>query len=263
MKTKPKKDTKNAVVVREHGQIVAPPAGTPEALIHQIGLAAADPNVDIAKMERLYAMHKDMLAGRAEQQFNESFARAQEKIQPVAAKYWNDQTKSRFSKLEAINRMALPIWTVEGFSLSFNTVKPEQDKWIRIEGILSHKGGHTRKYYVELPPDEAGFKGNANKTGVQAAGSTNSYGRRYLTMMIWNVTTFDDQDGNAGGTQKTLDESTVANHLAAIEAAATRADVTKAFKIAYTLADDINDKASRRQFIDKKNERMKALGFEV
>jgi hypothetical protein len=45
-----------------------------------------------------------------------------------------------------------------------------------------------------MPLDNVGMKGTANKTNVHATGATNSYARRYLTLMIWNLTTEDDID---------------------------------------------------------------------
>ena len=54
-----------------------------------------------------------------------------------------------------------------------------------------------RQHHIDLPLDNVGTKGTVNKTGVQATGSTNAYGRRYLVLMIFNVSTEDeDNDGN-------------------------------------------------------------------
>lgn len=241
-------------------KLPAPAPGTPEALIYAITEAAANPQVDIVKMRELYAMHKEMVATKAEGEFNDALAKTQARVQPIVARAVNEHTKSRYAKLEAIAKEIIPLYTAEGLSLSFDNVEPKEPKWIRIEAILSHRGGHSRKYHIELPPDDVGSQGAKNKTGVQAAGSTNSYGRRYLTLMIFNMTTFDDNDGNGEG--KGLPEERVADHLAAIEAASDRPGVMKAFKEAYVKADDINDKASRKRFIDAKNAKLKALGFE-
>ena len=65
-----------------------------------------------------------------------------------------------------------------------------------------HEAGHTKRYHVDLPIDSTGIKGSVNKTGVHANGSTYSYARRYLTMMIFNVVlTNEDNDGNVDGDQ--------------------------------------------------------------
>ena len=43
------------------------------------------------------------------------------------------------------------------------------------------------------------MKGTQNKTATHAFGSTMSYGRRYLKLMIFDVATTDEDDGNAAG----------------------------------------------------------------
>lgn len=62
-----------------------------------------------------------------------------------------------------------------------------------------HEAGHTKRYYVDLPIDSTGIKGSVNKTGVHANGSTYSYARRYLTMMIFNVVLTNEDNGRNGG----------------------------------------------------------------
>src|SRR5690606_25480341 len=57
--------------------------------------------------------------------------------------------------------------------------------------------GHVRNGVGEIPVDGAGSQGRVNKTGTQAFGSTATYGRRYLLCMLFNISTGDDNDGNA------------------------------------------------------------------
>jgi hypothetical protein len=59
-----------------------------------------------------------------------------------------------------------------------------------------HRDGHSRRYQCDLGIDDKGMKGGSTKTMVQGEGSTMSYGRRYLTLMIFNVAlTKEDNDG--------------------------------------------------------------------
>ena len=116
----------------------------------------------------------------------------------------NDHTQSRYATLAAINKAIVPIYSAEGLSVSFDTeTKNDHDPipqgFLRTLAYVSHAAGDTRRYHIDLPPDSVGAKGNTNKTGVQAAGSTNEYARRYLVRMIFNISTYDDEDGNAGG----------------------------------------------------------------
>jgi len=66
---------------------------------------------------------------------------------------------------------------------------------------------------VDMAIDDVGIKGSPNKTIPHAEGSSFLYGRRYLTCLIFNVPTGDDDDGNGAGgveyiTEKQLSQLT-------------------------------------------------------
>lgn len=182
----------NAVVVQD--EPLHPVAAT--SLMQALASAASNPGTDMDKMERLFAMHQTMLKQQAETDFNAAMARAQAKIEPVAHNAVNTHTNSRYAKLAAIARVITPIYTAEGLSISFDSADCPKPDLFRTIALVSHSRGHTRTYHLDLALDAAGVKGNSNKTAVQASGSTNSYARRYLMCMIFNVTTEDDTDGN-------------------------------------------------------------------
>jgi len=172
-----------------------PDAGT---LLRAIAQVAANPAVDIAKMERLIAMQQKIVAQDAEAAFNAAMARAQAQIAPVATNAFNDQTSSRYAKLSQINKAIMPVYTAEGLSVSFDTEDCPVKDHMRTVAIVSHAAGHSRRYHLDMPFDAAGIRGSTNKTMVHATGSTASYSRRYLLCMIFNVATEDDNDGNNG-----------------------------------------------------------------
>jgi hypothetical protein len=185
------------LIERQEAQVqAAQPSATP--LLTALAAAASNPAADIDKMERLFAMHESMVKREAEMAFNSAFARAQAKMPTVAHNAANTQTNSKYAKLAAIVKAITPIYTTEGFSMSFDSGKADKEGYTRILARVMHAGGHSREYHYDLPPDDKGIKGSVNKTDLHAAGSTTSYGRRYLTCMIWNVTTEDDDDGNKG-----------------------------------------------------------------
>ena len=242
----------------------------PTTLVQALAAAASDPRTDMDKMERLFAMHQTMLKQQAEAAFNDAMSRAQAKILPVANNALNEHTRSRYAKLAAINKAITPIYTAEGLAVSFDSYKPEFDKdgkeinqpeqgWHRIIAIVSHKEGHSRRYHLDLPLDDAGAKGAVNKTGVQAMGSTTSYGRRYLVCMIFNVATEDDNDGS-GGEGGRMGESALADHLAAIDAASDTESLKAAFGAAWKTAETAKDKHAMRLLTEHKDRRKKALG---
>jgi len=193
-------------------------SGQATSLLQAITSAASNPQTDIEKMERLFKMHQEMVKQDAEAAFNAAMARAQAKIVPVTNNASNSQTNSRYAKLAAINKVITPIYTAEGLSISFDTgaaTRPEEQRTI---AIVSHAAGHNRQFHLDLPMDDSGAKGTVNKTKVHATASSNHYARRYLVCMIFNVTTEDDDDGNAAG-GRVMDEATRLDFETAIDSA--------------------------------------------
>ncbi len=180
----------------------------PTSLMQAITMAASNPAMDMDKIERLFAMHQKVLAQEAEAQFNDAMARAQRNIVPVVANRKNTHTNSMYADLGAISKVIAPLYTAEGLSISFDSNRevlnadgkpiPQQPTgWFRTVGIVSHSAGHSRIHHIDLPSDTSGSQGKTNKTEIQGAISTTTYGRRALTCMVFNVATGDD-DGNRG-----------------------------------------------------------------
>lgn len=159
---------------------------------------AIERGVDADSLQKLVALQERILDRQAEQEFAVAMRQTQAAIQPVLKNRLNKQTESYYATLEALNKAVVPVYTQYGFSLSFGTEDSPTEGYIRIVCDVFHIGGHTRRYHFDLPLDDVGIAGKTNKTRVHASGSTLSYGRRYLTMLIFNVSTTDDNDGNGG-----------------------------------------------------------------
>jgi len=167
------------------------------ALIAVIERAARDPNIDIDKMERLLAMQERVFARTAEAEYNEAMARCQAEMPRVVPRSANEQTGSMYAALDEIDRVARPIYTRHGFALSFGTEDCPVPAFYRQTCVVTHRAGHSRICRADLPLDNVGIKGNANKTGVQGFGSTMSYGQRYITKLVFNIVVGgEDIDGN-------------------------------------------------------------------
>lgn len=187
----------NAVTIDQPREIEAAPSSESSAIISMIERAARDPSVDIDKFERLMAMKERVESEIAKKAFHEAMAAAQAEIPQVVRKAENSHTRSKYATLEAIAKEVTPIITRHGFNMSFDTADFPLPGHYRLVCQLGHRAGYTREYHADLPSDAAGSQGKANKTGIQAFGSTMSYGRRYLTMLIFNVAiTNEDNDGN-------------------------------------------------------------------
>jgi hypothetical protein len=167
------------------------------ALISVIERAARDPNIDIDKMERLLAMQKEIFAQQAEAAFNAAMSDCQAQMPQIVPRSPNEQTNSMYAALEEIDRVARPIYTRNGFALSFGTKEGAPEGFYRQTCLATHRSGHSRLYQADLPTDMTGLKGNPNKTGIQGFGSTMSYGQRYQTKLVFNIVIGgEDTDGN-------------------------------------------------------------------
>jgi hypothetical protein len=169
-----------------------------DSMMSMIERAARDPQVDIDKLERLFALRERMIAEEKKTAYNAAMSVVQAKIKPVYRDAMNQQTNSPYARLETISDAITPVYTAEGFSLSFDTADSPKADHIRIVCEVMHSAGHTALKHFDLALDNVGLKGNPNKTAIQASGSTISYGRRYLKLMVFDVVlTNEDNDGQA------------------------------------------------------------------
>lgn len=158
---------------------------------------ASDPNASVEKIERLMALWERAEARKAEMAFNAAMSAAQAKMRPVAADASNPQTRSRYASYEALDRAIRPIYTDNGFGLSFDTGDAPLPEYVRVLCYVTHGAGHARTYHADMPADGKGAKGGDVMTKTHAAGAAMSYGMRYLLKMIWNIAVGeDDTDGN-------------------------------------------------------------------
>lgn len=240
--------------------------GTPTSLLVAITQAASNPDVDMDKMERLYKMHQDLVNAENKKAYDAAMARAQAKMVPVATNAYNEHTKSKYARLHAINKMAVPIYGAEGISVSFDSEEIQAEDLHRTVAHVAC-AGHREKFHLDLPLDDIGAKGNTNKTPVHATGSMISYARRYLICMIFNIAVGDDNDGNPERGETSfrndvpgLSEGEINTFLAQIESAGDRKILMATFADAMNAATKAKDPAAKRSFMAKKDEMMKRLG---
>lgn len=193
--------------------IAATPPSAPEpvtqdtALLAMIERAARDPNVDVDKMERLFAMHERAVAHQAKVAYSTALSRLQpdlpqvERHGRIVIREKNNQDhivqSTPYALWEDINEAIKPLLAREGFALSFR-VGQAQDGKITVTGVLSHKDGHQEETTLSLQYDSTG-----SKNAVQSAGSSISYGKRYVAGLLLNFTSRApeeaDDDGAKGG----------------------------------------------------------------
>lgn len=165
-------------------------------MLPMIERLAAMPDFDVAKLEKLIDMQERILNRNAKTAFDAAFAKMQPEIPEIdehgkiPAK--DGSVRSRYARLEDINRVIKPILKTFGFSIRHRTEwPPEKANIIRVVGILAHEEGHSEESVFEAEADHSDYR-----TDIQSQGSTVSYGRRYTTCDLLNITTRGlDNDG--------------------------------------------------------------------
>lgn len=166
-------------------------------IVSLIARAAADPNVDIDKMERLLEMQERVIARNARTAYFAALAEMQPNL-PVVEEHGgikdrHGNVQSTYALWEDVNEAIRPILVQYGFALTFKVRRAEGE--IITTGILSHKEGHSEETELSLPTDTSG-----SKNAVQAVGSSTSYGKRYTAFALLNITSKgEDDDGDRGG----------------------------------------------------------------
>ena len=184
--------------------------GPPEAvsLLNIIAEAARNPDTNVASLQALLQMQREVIADQAKAEFNRDYAALQAKLPRIkkdgAVEYAADKNKPdgpkkkafNYAKWESIDTIIRPLLLEFGFSLTFDTTPRAADGGgLVVTGTLLHRGGHSKSASIPLALENAGGKNN-----VQGMGSSFSYGKRYTTIMLLNIV-FEGQDDdgyNAG-----------------------------------------------------------------
>jgi len=170
--------------------------------------AARDPSVDVGKMKALLEMKEGVENREAEKAWALAMQATQAEILPVAKNAQNAHTKSKYAKLEKVDEAIRPIYTKHGFSISYGSREPKGQQHVRVVCHVSHIGGYSKEFELEGRLDTTGSQGASNKTEIQGMGSSVSYLRRYLLLMIFNVVMEgEDADGNGKAPLISADQS--------------------------------------------------------
>jgi hypothetical protein len=186
-------------------------------MLAMIERAARDPNVDVSKMEKLWAMKEHADAIHAKQAYDAAMASLQTELPDIPERgkaIVNGQVRYTFALWEDINAAIKPILSKHGFALTFRIIPGEK---ISVTGVLSHKAGHREETSISLPADTSG-----SKNAVQAVASSTSYGKRYTAGALLNLTSHGEDDDAFAAVDG---PDPAADWYAKIEAAASHADL--------------------------------------
>lgn len=194
----PNKPVQHLVVVPE--RMLQERRQDSDSLISALARAAADPKMDVDKIERLWAIQKEATAMRAEQEFSSAKNAVAKNIPPIPKNHLikfvdkkGNTQETPYADRHDIEKAIGPIYLAAGFSTEYTT--DYVDSKIQTVLILRHNSGHKEFYKAPpMPLDTSGSKNNN-----QAAGSTSEYGMRYCLKGAFNIIGVDkDDDGNLG-----------------------------------------------------------------
>jgi ERF superfamily len=187
------------------GAVIAQQQQRDDSLMAVLYRAATDPSCDIARMEKLLALHQTMEAAAREREFDAAMSKAQGKMQAVLVDRENTQTHSKYASYYALDKAVRPIYSKHGFALTFFTeATPDSTEVICLACRVSHTSGYSRRYDIPMPTDGKGARGNDVMTKTHALGSAVRYGMRYLLTMIFNLAIRGDRDDDGNGADPKL-----------------------------------------------------------
>lgn len=140
---------------------------------------ARDPKLTVEKLEKLIALNERMLAQQAAIAFQTAYEAMKMELPIIDRKgrirNKEGEVQSQYARFEDIQAITLPILHRHGFTLSYKTRWPAPTL-VCVVGRLKHRGGHFEESEFQSAPDTTG-----GKNAIQALGSANAYGRRYVT----------------------------------------------------------------------------------
>lgn len=202
--------TARAVAVAEPTKVASLPAPTNMlAIIYQ---AAANPAVDVAKMQALLDMQRQLETEQGRRAFTNAFIELQNELPIIradgkieirekeagGARTGKIQQATPYATFQAIIKAVKAPLRKNGFCLSFATEPSPDGTRIVVKGFLDHVDGHQRTTAFPLPAEVSGSKNN-----VQGWGSTLSYGKRYATIALLNIISGAPEDADRDGATET------------------------------------------------------------
>lgn len=189
------------------GQVVALPRKT-DTLIDRLRQISDAKDVALAReILGMIREEEDRISARA---FNGAMLLAQSEIPPITRDSFNKHTESKWAKPEKISRIADPIIRKHGFTLSYGMATSPLAEHYRVLCDVSHRDGHTRRFEADVGMDAKGPQGKGNKSLAQGSGSSVTYARRYLKVMIFDIVIEgEDNDGNGSRADRVIEGDVV------------------------------------------------------
>jgi hypothetical protein len=252
-----KEETMNDIVTRDAVPVAVTGQVTPMRLLQ----IATEQGADIEKLSALMDLQLRWEKNQAKKAFDAAISAAKAEI-PVIVKNrevdftsQKGRTNYRYEDFAEVARTIDPILAKHGLSYRFRT-SSKANELVTVTCVLAHRDGHSEENSLDAARDESG-----NKNSIQAIGSTITFLQRYTLKAALGLAASVDDDARSAGKPETkgMPESELTDHETAIEAAADRESINKAWKTAAEACHKYGDKEAHARLKTKTAERIKTL----
>lgn len=198
-KPKPPKEGKELAVAKPQ---------QPLSLLELCMMASRDKEMPPANVQLYLNMAKEQERAEAEILFDEAMLAAQSEMPSIPRDSYNKHTKAWWAKIEGVSAKVDPIARKHGFTLKYGVSDPRMDDhyhlFVDVTWVGKLSGGKktsfTKRFDADIGRDDKGPKGEGTKSLAQGSGSSITYGRRFLKLMVFDVLVLGmDKDGNPAG----------------------------------------------------------------
>jgi hypothetical protein len=190
---------------------------------------------------------------QAKKDFDDALTSCQSQIGRIAPNQHRHDTNSNWADYSQLDRAIRPIYTAQGFNLSFSEAAPIVPGKVHTEATLS-RAGISRHYHNEIMPSTVGLKGGVMATATDADAIASSRNKRYLLLAIFNIAIGIDALEKEG-----IPDDQVEPYLKAIRTAPDSKALDKVYLAAKKAAVDANDHQALRIFTEAGALRRKEL----
>lgn len=198
--------TKGAVVVHEPKP--SAPMQQPRSVLELCMMAAKDPSIPTDRVKAFLEMAEAEERKEAEVLFDHAMLAAQAEMPAVPRDSFNKHTRSWWARIESVSAKIDPVAKKHGFTLKYGVgdqrIEDHYHLYVDVtwtgELASGKRASFTKRYDADIGRDDKGPKGEGTKTLAQGAGSSITYGRRFLKCMVFDVLVLGmDKDGNPAG----------------------------------------------------------------
>lgn len=192
-------DTPKTDLVAGQSQEVQGKAMSPENVWNSLMQAALDPRIDAGKLTALVDLQRSLKADAAKEAYTKAKARAMHEMPTINKDNiieHNGKFIARYNKYEDLRAVIDPILKKHNLRISHNDGYNEGSKMQTVQAVLTYVGPNDEIYVEYGGAMPIPLDGGGAKSGAQAAGSSQKYGKRLTTeAMLGIVSAGLDNDG--------------------------------------------------------------------